>query len=52
MNSKGSIFWYFQVPITDPTQLAEHLFLRYETFEKLSFPDGIDALFGVESSVS
>lgn len=41
-----------KVPITDPTQLAEHLFLRYETFEKLSFPDGIDALFGVESSVS
>ena len=45
-------FVFLQVPITDPTQLAEHLFLQYETFEKLSFPDSIDEMFGVEPSVS
>jgi len=41
-----------KVPITDPAQLADHLFLQHETFEKLSFPDGIDKLFGMEPSVS
>lgn len=49
-------FFFFrcnsQVPITDPAQLAEHLFLQHETFEKLSFPGGIDEMFGVEPSVS
>ena len=42
----------FQVPITDPAQLAEHLFLQHETYEKLSFPDGIDETLEDEPSVS
>lgn len=48
----GIFRFYSQIPITDPAQLAEHLFLQHETFEKLSFPDGIDELFGVEPPVS
>lgn len=41
-----------KLPITDPAQLAENLFLKHEAFEKLSFPDGVDESFGVEQSVS
>lgn len=41
-----------KVPITDPTELAQHLVLKNEIFERLSFPDGVDEKFGVEQSVS
>lgn len=57
MGQNDTLYWGFsrfypQIPITDPAQLADHLFLQHETFEKLSFPDGIDKLFGMEPSVS
>jgi len=51
-SNKDFFRFYYQVPINDPAQLAEHLFLQHETLEKLSFPDGIDKMFGVEPSVS
>lgn len=41
-----------KVPITDPSELAQHLVLKNEIFERLSFPDGVDEKFGVEQSVS
>lgn len=41
-----------KVPVTDPTQLEQHLFLQHKKFERLSFPDGVDETFGVEHSVS
>lgn len=50
MDQNDTLYWGFsrfypQVPITDPTQLTDHLFLQRETFEKLSFPDDIDKPF-------
>ena len=44
-------FFFFQLPVTDPTQFAEHLFLTHETFEKLLFPNGVDETLGVEQSL-
>lgn len=59
MPNDNYMFWWdiilcvhLKVPVTDPTQLEQHLFLQHEKFERLSFPDGVDETFGVEQSVS
>lgn len=40
-----------KLSITDPTQLADHLFLNHEKCERLLFPNGVDKMTGLEQSV-